>query len=111
MSVLVTGGAGYIGSHLVLELCEQGYDVTVFDNLSTGSKMNVDARAELIQGDILNEDELTAAFKKPSYDAVFHFAAFKGAGESMLNPGKYAKVNISGTINVVNQMLKNNIQN
>ena len=108
--VLVTGGAGYIGSHLVLELCEHGYDVTVFDNLSTGHKMNVDSRAELIQGDILNEDELEDAFKQ-SYDAVFHFAALKGAGESMLDPGKYSKVNISGTINIVNQMLKNNIYN
>ena len=73
-SVLITGGAGYIGSHVVLELCEHGHDVTVFDNLSTGHEMNIDPRAEFIRGDILNIDELKAVFSK-SYDVVFHFDA------------------------------------
>ena len=58
-TVLVIGGAGYIGSHIVLKLCEQGYDVTVFDNLSTGYKKNVDLRAQFIQGDILNQNDLS----------------------------------------------------
>ena len=108
--VLVIGGAGYIGSHIVLELCEQGYDVTVFDNLSTGYKKNIDTRAKFIQGDILNQNDLSNIFQR-DYSAVFHFAALKAAGESMLEPGKYAKANITGTINILNQMVDNKVQN
>ena len=109
-SILVIGGAGYIGSHVVLELCDQGYDVTVFDNLSTGHEMNIDSRAELVHGDILHADELAGVFSKP-HDAVCHFAALKAVGESMLEPGKYAKVNITGTINILDHMIENNIEN
>ena len=108
--VLVIGGAGYIGSHIVLELCENGYDVTVFDNLSTGHKENIDHRAEFVQGNILNHNDLCNIFKK-NYTAIFHFAALKAAGESMLEPDKYATANITGTINILNQMVDNNIQN
>ena len=108
--VLVIGGAGYIGSHIVLELCENGYDVTVFDNLSTGHEKNIDHRAEFIQGDILNHNELTNVFKK-KYHSVFHFAALKAAGESMLEPSIYAANNIIGTINILNQMVDNKVQN
>ena len=68
-TVLVIGGAGYIGSHIVLELCEEGYDVTVFDNLSTGYKKNIDLRAKFIQGDILNQNDLSNIFQK-DYSAV-----------------------------------------
>ena len=109
-TVLVIGGAGYIGSHIVLELCEQGYDVTVFDNLSTGHEKNIDPRARFIQGDINNHNDLSNIFQK-DYSAVFHFAALKAAGESMLEPGKYAKANITGTINILNQMVENKVQN
>ena len=109
-SVLVIGGAGYIGSHVVLALCEKGYNVTVFDNLSTGHKINVDSRAQLIKGDILSKNDLQSAFNQ-SYDAVFHFAALKAAGESMLEPGKYTTVNITGTINILNQMIECSVQN
>ena len=109
-SVLVTGGAGYIGSHAVLELCGHGHDVTVFDNLRTGHEINIDPRAEFIQGDILNTDELNSVFSKP-YDAVFHFASLKAAGESMLEPQRYSIVNITGTINIMNQMIENDVRN
>ena len=109
-TVLVIGGAGYIGSHIVLKLCEQGYDVTVFDNLSSGHKKNIDLRAKFIQGDILNQNDLSNIFQK-DYSAVFHFAALKAAGESMLEPGKYAKANITGSINILNQMVDNKVQN
>ena len=108
--VLVVGGAGYIGSHIVLELCENGYDVTVFDNLSTGHEKNIDQRADFIQGDILNHNELSSIFKK-KYLSVFHFASLKAAGESMLEPGKYAATNITGTINILNQMVDNKVHN
>jgi len=109
MNVLVTGGAGYIGSHAVLELCENGHDVTVFDNLSTGHLLNIDSQAEFIQGDILKNDDLKNVFNG-KFDAVFHFAALKAAGESMLEPEKYATSNITGTINILNKMLENNIK-
>ncbi len=110
MNVLVIGGAGYIGSHVVLELCENGHEVTVFDNLSTGHLINIDSRAEFIQGDILISNNLNSLFSK-KYDAVFHFAALKSVGESMTEPGKYATSNITGTINILNQMAGNNIKN
>ena len=109
MNVLVTGGAGYIGSHAVLELCENGHDITVFDNLSSGYLLNIDSRAEFIQGDILKNDDLKNVFNG-KFDAVFHFAALKAAGESMLEPEKYATSNITGTINILNKMLENNIK-
>lgn len=110
MNVLVIGGAGYIGSHTVLELCENGHSVAVFDNLSTGHLINIDSRAEFIQGNILNNDDLKDVFNG-KFDAVFHFAALKAAGESMLEPGKYATSNITGTINILNQMVENNVTN
>jgi len=109
MNVLVIGGAGYIGSHAVLELCGNGHDVTVFDNLSSGHLLNVDSRAEFIQGDILKNDDLNNVFNG-KFEAVFHFAALKAAGESMLEPGKYATSNITGTINILNKMLENNMK-
>jgi UDP-glucose 4-epimerase len=109
MNVLVIGGAGYIGSHAVLELCENGHDVTVFDNLSSGHLLNIDYRAEFIQGDILKNDDLKNVFNG-KFEAVLHFAALKAAGESMLEPGKYATSNITGTINILNKMLENNIK-
>ena len=107
-SVLVIGGAGYIGSHLVLDLCDKGYDVTVFDNLSSGFEVNIDPRADFIKGDILNDGDLASLFKK-KYLAIFHFAALKAVGDSMLDPMSYSKVNIFGTINILNQMVANNI--
>ena len=109
-SVLVIGGAGYIGSHVVLALCEKGYNVTVFDNLSTGQEINIDSRAVLIKGNIINNNELKSAFNQ-NYDAVLHFAALKAAGESMLHPGEYATANITGTINILNQMIERKVQN
>jgi UDP-glucose 4-epimerase len=109
MNVLVIGGAGYIGSHAVLELCQNGHDVTVFDNLSSGHLLNIDSRAEFIHGDILKNDDLNNVFNG-KFEAVFHFAALKAAGESMLEPGKYATSNITGTINILNKMLENNMK-
>ena len=110
MKILVIGGAGYIGSHVVLELCENAHDVTVFDNLSTGHLVNIDSRVDFIQGNILNNDDLKDVFNI-KFEAVFHFAALKAAGESMLEPGKYATSNIAGTINIPNQMVENNVTN
>ncbi len=111
MNILITGGAGYIGSHTTIELLGRGHQVTVFDNLSTGSRKNIPDDATFIQGDILNEPVLQSAFQTASFDAVFHFAALKAAGESMINPGSFAKQNISGSINVLNAMVNNGVKN
>ena len=107
--ILVTGGAGYIGSHVVHELCNAGHSVVVLDNLSLGRRENLAPDATFIEGDIQNETDLEKAFKK-GIDVVFHFAAWKAAGESMSDPAKYAKNNISGTISLLNTMLKKNVE-
>ena len=106
-NILVTGGAGYIGSHVVHSLCDLDYHVIVFDNLSLGLEKNVDKRSEFIKGDILSDSDLDRAFSH-NIDVVFHFAALKAAGESMHYPGKYAWNNISGTLNLLNKMVENN---
>ena len=109
-SILVIGGAGYIGSHVVLQLCDAEHNVTVFDNLSSGNKINIDPRAEFIKGSILNINDYKNVFNK-EYDVIFHFAALKDSGESMVCPEKYSTVNLIGTINILNQMTYHNIKN
>ena len=101
MKVLVIGGAGYIGSHVVKELMAKGHQITVFDNLSSGLKQNLFKGNGFIKGDILNIKALDKAFAK-GFDAFIHLAAFKAAGESMVCPEKYSVNNISGTINILN---------
>ena len=107
MKILVTGGAGYIGSHVVLALCEGGYKVVVLDDLSTGNREAVDDRAEFIQGSTLSNDNVATALN--GVDAVIHLAAFKAAGESMTDPGKYSQNNISGTIFLLNAMITHGV--
>ena len=107
--VLVIGGAGYIGSHVVKELLANSFDVTVFDNLSTGCKENLFPEADFIQADILDEKNLDYALKQ-NIDAVIHLAAKKAVGESMENPQKYSINNLIGTINILNAMLNNNVK-
>ena len=107
MKILVTGGAGYIGSHVVLALCEGRYDVVVLDDLSSGNREAVDDRAEFIQGSTLNNDKVATALN--DVDAVIHLAAFKAAGESMIDPGKYSQNNISGTIFLLNAMITHGV--
>lgn len=106
MKVLVIGGAGYIGSHVVKELMQKGHTVTVFDNLSSGLVQNLFPQNEFIAGSILHEDELNAAFAK-GFDAFVDLAAFKAAGESMIKPEKYSINNISGTMNILNAAVNN----
>lgn len=107
--ILVTGGAGYIGSHIVQLLCDLGHDVLVFDNLSLGREENIDPRARFFKGDILKESDLKQALTNP-IDIVFHFAAWKAAGESMVKPEKYAKNNIWGTLNLLNHVVEAGVQ-
>ena len=102
MKVLVIGGAGYIGSHVVKALLQAKHTVTVMDNLSSGLRENLQVGASFLHGDILREDSLRRGMD--GQDAVIHLAAFKAAGESMIDPGKYAVNNISGTIAILNGM-------
>ena len=109
MKILVTGGAGYIGSHVVMLLCKEDHDVVVLDDLSLGSKDNVDKRASFIEGTILNNEDLSKSLS--GVDMVIHLAAYKSAGESMKNPLKYTKNNIDGSINLLRSMVEHNVKN
>ena len=109
MTVLVLGGAGYIGSHTVRALCDEGTDVVVVDNLVTGYKKAVDKRARFYEGDISDKEFLDDLFKKEKIDAVIHFAAFSLVGESVTNPLKYYKNNLCGTRVLVESMVENGI--
>ncbi len=108
MKIVVTGGAGYIGSHIVQELIGNGHQVTIVDDLSLGVEENINPRAEFIQGNILEADVLDKALNS-DVGAVFHFAAFKAAGESMEQPEKYALNNLVGTTKLLNAMLEKSI--
>ena len=95
--VLVTGGAGYIGSFMVKRLLDEGYPVVVADNLSLGSKDAVDKRATLMIGDLGEEKFLDQLFSEFQFDAVFHFAGYIESGESMVNPLKFFETNFSNS--------------
>ncbi len=102
MKILVIGGAGYIGSHVAREFLDRGYEVTVFDNLSTGREENLFPEAEFVLGDILCEPELAEVMAR-GFDGCVHLAALKAAGISMQRPEEYSVTNICGTISVLNQ--------
>lgn len=110
MKVLVIGGAGYIGSHVVKELMAKNHEVTVFDNLSSGLIQNLFKKNEFIAGDILHPEDLDKAFAR-GFDAFIHLAAFKAAGESMIYPEKYSINNINGTLNILNAAVAHNCLN
>lgn len=110
MKILVIGGAGYIGSHVVREFLDQGHTVTVFDNLSNGLRENLFADANFVYGDIMDSMALTRTAAE-GFDALVHLAAFKAAGESMIKPEKYSLNNISGTINILNAASEHGIKN
>ena len=86
MKVLVTGGAGYIGSHTVYELIDAGYEVVIIDNLLTGFKEAIHPEAKFYEGDIRDKKFLDEVFSKEKIDGVIHFAASSQVGESMTNP-------------------------
>ena len=89
MSILVTGGAGYIGSHTALELIKSGHDVIIVDSLVTGYKKAIPEKARFYEGDIRDFEFLDNLFKVEKVDAIVHFAAFSLVGESVVNPLKY----------------------
>lgn len=118
MKILVTGGAGYIGSHTTLSLIEQGHEVVVVDNYSNSSIESI-KRVEKLSGksikvyevDILNKVELSKVFETEKVDGVIHFAALKAVGESVSKPLEYYINNVSGTLSLLEVMEKNNVKN
>ncbi len=100
MNVFVTGGAGYIGSVCVEELCDAGHSVTVFDNLTEGHRSAVDPRAKFVQGDFSDRSLIFAAVKDSGAEAVIHFAASALVGESMTDPSKYFRNNVANAVNL-----------
>jgi len=105
MKVLVTGGAGYIGSHVVRQLAQAGHDIVVFDNLSTGYRWAVTA-GELVVGDLADEEAIDAVFSAHQFEAVLHFAANIVVPESVSNPLKYYANNTRNTLNLLKAVEK-----
>ncbi len=108
--VLVLGGAGYIGSHTVYELIDQGQDVVIVDNLETGYIEAVHPKARFYQGDIRDREFIDGVFEKEKIDAVIHFAANSLVGESMTNPLKYYDNNLCGTKVLLQSMVEHDIK-
>ena len=103
MKLLVTGGAGYIGSVMTTKLLETGHEVTVFDNLSKGHIQAVPAGARFIKGDLLNREQLPQLLST-GFDGVLHFAALSLVGESVVQPEHYYRTNVCGTLNLLDAM-------
>lgn len=110
MKIAVIGGAGYIGSHTVRELLDAGNQVCVFDNLSSGLRQNLFSDAEFMQGDILQPTELDSFLEIFKPEGLVHLAAFKAAGESMVQPEKYSLNNINGSVNILNAAAKHGVK-
>lgn len=108
--VLITGGAGYIGSYVNKLLNEQGVETVVLDNLVSGTK-NAVTRGRFIHGDMSNAPLLQQLFEAESFNAVMHFAAFLDVGESVKQPEKYYKNNVAGTLNLLQSMREHAIEN
>ena len=118
MTILVTGGAGFIGSHTCVELQQAGYDVVVYDNLCNSSEKSL-KRVEAItgkpvkfyKGDILDRDRLNEVFANEKIDSCIHFAGLKAVGESVQKPWEYYENNISGTLTLIDVMRQNSCKN
>jgi len=108
MKILVVGGAGYIGSHMVKWLLSCGHDVTTFDNLSKGYRDAVKG-GEFIEGELGNAKQLERLFKAQSFDAVMHFASFIEVGESVREPAKYYQNNVTNTQNLLDAMVDHGV--
>ncbi|MEA1988053.1 MAG: UDP-glucose 4-epimerase GalE [Pseudomonadota bacterium] len=107
--ILVVGGAGYIGSHMVKMLSTSGHDVIVLDNLSTGFREMV-KYGKLVIGDLADINLLENLFREHQFDGVMHFAANSLVGESMTNPAKYYRNNVGNTLNLLDVMVRHNVK-
>lgn len=113
--ILVTGGAGYIGSHLVMALLEKGEDVIVFDSLELGHAETIKTlkkygNLKFVKGNLKNLDDIRGVFLVNKIDSVVHFAAYSQVAESVKNPQKYYYNNVYGTLNLLNAMLEFNVK-
>lgn len=113
--ILVTGGAGYIGSHFVMALLKLGKDVLVFDSLDTGHIETIETLSQFgnlnfIKGNLQNLEDIQTVFEGNEITAVVHFAAFSQVGESVINPQKYYYNNVYGTLNLLNAMLSHDVK-
>src|SRR5581483_419343 len=110
MKILVTGGAGYIGSFMVKRLLKDKHEVTVLDSLEKGYRDKVDSQAKLVEGNILDESFLSDLFQKETFDGIIHFAGYISMGESMEVPGKYFQNNSFGSLRLLEHAAKNKIR-
>jgi UDP-glucose 4-epimerase len=101
MRILVSGGAGYIGSTVAQQLLDAGHSVTIYDNLSSGHLAAIPAAATFVRGDTLDRTALDAVLTGVGFDAVLHFAAFIEAGESMREPGRFFRNNVTGSLTLI----------
>lgn len=113
--ILITGGAGYIGSHLAIALLKKDESIVIFDNLSTGHIETINTlkkygNLKFYQGDLLNKNDINEVFQKEKITSVVHFAAFSQVGESVKNPKKYYRNNVVGTLNLLDSMIENNVK-
>lgn len=110
-NILVIGGAGYIGSHAVKRLKENGYNVIIYDNLSKGHKeVSEILSIKLIEGDLGDRAKLKEVFENEKIDVVMHFAAFSEVGESVIHPAKYYENNVAKVINLLTQMVDSKVK-
>jgi UDP-glucose 4-epimerase len=110
VKILVTGGAGYIGSVCVEDLLNRGHNVTVFDNLTEGHKKAIDRRADFVQGDLADKAALADLMRTAQPEAVMHFAAHALVGESMQNPYKYFYNNVACGLNLLHAMVEHGVK-
>ncbi|MBI4582265.1 MAG: UDP-glucose 4-epimerase GalE [Planctomycetes bacterium] len=110
MRVFVTGGAGYVGSHCVRDLCDHGHGVLVFDNLSAGHRSAVHPQAEFVQGDLADRSALADVLAAGRFEAVMHFAAFAYVGVSVAEPLRYYRNNVANTLQLLELMREAGIQ-
>lgn len=110
-NILVTGGAGYIGSFMTKRLLDGDFEVIVADNLERGHRESIDNRAKFLEGDLLDQQFIETIFSENKIDAVIYFAGYISMGESMENPAIYFRNNVYGILNMVEEMRKRNINN
>src|SRR5437660_5723995 len=110
MRIFVTGGAGYIGSVTAELLLDEGHEVAIFDNLVEGHQRAVDSRANFIHGDLADRAQIDAALSGARPDAVMHFAAYALVPESMRDPSKYVRNNVSNGVNVLHSMVTTGVR-